>query len=251
MDEPKDFDGFWMGKGQKMVNESFTHLNTSLSNYGKYLNYLTGFYLIGSITAETLLEVTDLWIFIALALPLAITALAMLMLSVGPKVQTEALDLRSPLSINAAHNALVTGLKEDVKHAKVWVVAATAAVLLGGSMGVYMLNIAKSENAKSDSATSKNERSKKVEEILFKEAQKNLKFKVDRNLTKNTATVEAKFLEDRKLLVTYVLVGETSKRTDTFTVPKYQDFKVVFDSVQKIDIEEITIKTQKEGNQNK
>lgn len=221
MNDIKDFDHFWIAKGQELVEKTFTNLNKHLSNYATYLKYLQGFFIVGGLTAEAFYKSTNPYVFASFLLPLIVLYIATFKISVSRKVELKTLDLRSPLKINATYNKLAEELRGDVKNAKDWVAYATVIVLIGGSLAIYNLNKENKENLVL-----------KAENEIIKEYKKGQKLKVTSD-AKGKMTIEAKFAEEK--IVEIGLITSNNKTINKIiTIPALCEYKLDIDSVKTI-----------------
>ncbi|MDO5978760.1 hypothetical protein [Flavivirga spongiicola] len=233
MGDLKDFDSFWLAKGQDAVNNTFVNLNKHLTNYSVYLKALLGFYTLIGLSANLMTSTTDIKIYLAFVLPYIILFLAMFKISVGQSVQLEELDLRSPLQINNAYGKLVLGLKEDIIKAKRWVALATIAILIGGTIALYHINIEKKAREKQEKIEKRADKILSYEDENLKEYKKAQKLNVTRNIKENKVSVGAKFSEDKKVVLKFI-----NLKNDTITtvidVPKFYDYKVDIENVKEL-----------------
>ncbi|RAJ17968.1 hypothetical protein [Olleya aquimaris] len=219
MSELKDFDTFWLEKGQTLVNETFTNLKKHLKNQSNYLKALLGFYTFLGLTSSLITTTTDYKVYLAFILPYIILLLAQFKISVGQKAQLETLDLRSPLKINDAYNKLVLSLQEDVISAKRWVARATIAILVGGTASFYFLNKDKAAKAKLYKIEARADTISGYEDEGLKDFIKTQQLKVSKVKGENKVTVEAKFTKDKIIELT-LLTTKDSTITKAIKIPK-------------------------------
>ena len=237
MSELKDFDQFWLEKGQELVKDTFTNLNKHLTNYNTYLKFLLGFYGVIGLAATVLLKSVNPYIYIGFLFPLIIVYLAFFKISVGQSVPLETLDIRSPIKINNTYNKLVVNLKADIISAKKWIGLATFAVLIGGSITTYYLNL---EVKKAEKEKVIKDAEKKKEDALFtinsdidKDFKKGQKFHITTNKNEHKIIITAKLLDDMTIVIEYIDEdGET--QIDTIEIPKHIDYKREIGNVKKV-----------------
>lgn len=243
MSELKTFDEFWLEEGQKLVKESFTNLNKHLTNYSTYLKFLSGFYTTAGLTTLLLFKSVCPWIYVGYFLPTILLYVATFKISVGQSIPLETLDLRSPLKINDIYNKLISSLKDDIIRSKRWIVLATLAVLLGGSITIYYLNLEindkKEEKELADVEKKEADDLLKIENEIYKEFKKAQKFHIITSKTDQKITVTAKLLEDRTYSINY-LDEEGVSKSINLDIPKYTDFKrEIFNVKSIVDIKEL------------
>ncbi|TGV03759.1 hypothetical protein [Flavivirga rizhaonensis] len=233
MRELKDFDSYWLAKGQETVNGTFVNLNKHLTNYNNYLKALLGFYTLIGLTANLITSTTDVKVYLAFVLPYIILFLAMFKISVGQSVQLEKLDLRSPLQINDAYGKLVLGLKKDITQAKKWVALATIAILIGGSVALYSINIEKEEREKREKIDKRKDKILNYEDENLKEYKKAQKINLTRNIKENTISIAAKFSEDKKIALKFVNLKKDTV-IKIIDVPKLCDYKLDVENIEEL-----------------
>lgn len=233
MSDLKDFDTFWLEKGQTLVNDTFTNLNKHLKNQNNYLKYLLGFYSTLGLASSLITGSTDIKVYLIFVLPYIILFLAVFKVSVGQKAQLETLDLRSPLQINQAYGNLVTDLHKDVVKAKRWVALATFAILIGGGTSFYFLNKEKAEKAKQDKIETRAETILGYEDEGLKDFIKTKQLKVSKVKGENKITVEAKFIEDKIIELTLVTIKD-STIIKVIKIPKLVHYKVDVNGVKEL-----------------
>lgn len=237
MAESKDFDDFWIGRGQKLVEDTFTNLNKRLSNYIAYLKYLKGFFIISGLTTLGFYQTTDPWVFGSFIIPVIFLYLATFQISVASEVQIEQLDLRSPLKINEAFHDLVIGLKEEVENARSTVAWTTIVVLIGGTIAIYNLN-----------KQNESGQTKKEQKTFLNEAKKDQKLSFTLNDKINKLTVEGKLVKEKTYNITY---ARDSKNDTTIliNIPALIDFKRDIDNIKSlIEVKEGTTKIKTTSN---
>lgn len=233
MRDLKDFDSFWLAKGQETVSNTFTNLNKHLTNYSVYLKALLGFYTLIGLTSSLITSTTNIKVYLIFVLPYILLFLAMFKISAGQSVQLEELDLRSPLQINDAYGRLVLGLKNDIIKAKRWVACVTIAILIGGSVALYYINIEKEEREKREKIEKRADKILGYEDENLKEYKKAQKFYVTRNTKENKASLIAKFSEDKKVALKFVNLNRDTI-TKIIGVPKLYDYKIDIENVKEL-----------------
>ncbi|WGD35701.1 hypothetical protein [Olleya sp. YS] len=233
MSELKDFDTFWLEKGQALVNDTFTNLKKHLKNQSNYLKALLGFYTFLGLTSSLITATTDYKVYLAFILPYIILLLAQFKISVGQKAQLETLDLRSPLKINDAYNRIVKGLQEEVISAKRWVARATIAIILGGTISFYFLNKDKAAQAKLDKIEARADTISGYEDEGLKDFIKTQQLKVSKLKGENKVTIEAKFTEDKIIELT-LLTTKDSTITKAIKIPKLVNYKMDISEVKEV-----------------
>ncbi|MBV7270100.1 hypothetical protein [Winogradskyella luteola] len=237
MSELKDFDQFWLGKGQELVDDTFTNLNKHLINYNTYLKFLLGFYTTAGLTTVLLFKSVCPWIYIGFFLPLVVVYWALFKISVGQSISLDSLDIRSPLKINDTYNKLVINLKKDIVSAKQWVGLATFAVLIGGSITTYYLNLeikeAEKEKVLRDAEYKKSEDLLKMENEIYKDFKKTQKLHIEVNEKDQKLMITAKLLETKTIAIEYIDIdGKTQNKA--FEIPKRTDYKRDIGNVKKL-----------------
>ncbi len=237
MSELKDFDPFWLEKGQELVNNTFTNLNKHLINYNTYLKFLLGFYTTAGLTTVLLFKSVCPWIYIGFFLPLILVYWALFKISVGQSISLDSLDIRSPLKINDTYNKLVINLKKDIVSAKQWVGLATFAVLIGCSTATYYLNLeikeADKEKVLKDAEQKRSEDLLKIENEIYKDFKKGQKLHIEVNEKDQKLIITAKLLEDKTIAIEYI---DTDDKTQNraFEIPKWTDYKRDIDNVKEL-----------------
>ncbi|MDD7887204.1 hypothetical protein [Flavivirga sp. 57AJ16] len=225
MRDLKDFDSFWLAKGQDIVNNTFINLNRHLTNYSVYLKALVGFYTIIGLTANLITSTTNVKVYLVFVLPYIILFLAMFKISVGQNAQLEELDLRSPLQINNAYGKLVLGLKKDIIEAKRWVALATITILIGGTLALYHINIEKKERERQEKIEKRADKILSYEDENLKAYKKTQKLKVTKIKGEDKITLEAKFAENKTVILKLISHKEDTV-TKSINIPKLYDYKV-------------------------
>lgn len=233
MSDIKDFDTFWLEKGQVLVNDTFTNLNKHLKNYSNYLKTLIGFYTFLGLTASLITASTDIKIYLIFILPYIILLLAQFKISVGQKAQLEKLDLRSPLKINDTYNKLVLGLQEDVIIAKHWVAWATIAILVGGATSFYFLNKDKVVQAKLDKIEARAEKISGYEDEGLKDFIKAQKLKVSKLKGEDKITIDAKFAVEKTIELT-LLTSKDETIIKEIKIPKLIHYTIDISEIKHI-----------------
>ena len=231
MSDLKDFDIYWMEKGRKLVDETFTNLFKHLNNYNVYLKALLGFYTAIGLVKGMLEDSTDKWAYISFILPIAIVFVAIYKTSVGQELKIEKLDIRSPLKINETYDSFVTALAKSIKHAKIWVGIATVAVLIGGSASLYILNTEKIKRAKCEKKAQYCEKIQGYKDDNKKTFAENKKLHVTFDKETNEITIEAQFVES-KILTIETKTMEDKNDTIEVQIPGLCDYKAEISNVK-------------------
>lgn len=234
MSDIKDFDSFWLEKGQTLVNDTFTNLNKHLKNYSTYLKTLIGFYTFLGLTSSLITASTNIKVYLIFILPYIILLLAQFKVSSGQKVHLEVLDLRSPLQINEAYGKLVKGLQHDVISAKRWVALATFAILVGGTLAFYFLNLEKAEKEKLDKIEARAEKILGFEDEALKDFVKTQKLKVSKVKGENKIIVEAKFPKEEIIEIIMITAKDDDTITKSIKVTKLCDFKLDLEDAKQL-----------------
>lgn len=232
MSDLKDFDSFWLGKGQTLINSTITNLTTHIKNSVAYLNALSGFYLVAGTTAEILYKSSCIWIYLCYMLPVIFVQFLKFKVTAGQKVLTNQFDLRNPLQIKDTHNEMVRELISEVNKGKRKLFYATAAVVVGFSIAIFLNNLEskKEEENKRNNAV---EKLKKAEKKLLETDSKlsslksivdqKQKFKVTQS--DETLKIEAFLLEDRTLNISYPnKENSIQQELTTFIIHKNQEY---------------------------
>ena len=224
MSEPKDFDTFWLLKGQKLASNTFTNLGKRLSNYTTYLNYLSGFYTATGVALTAFSEWQSLFTYAVIIAPIIVLYLTHYVIATDQTIPLNLVDLRSPLQINHTYRDLVEQLKKEVETAKKWVSLATLCVIVGGTAAAYLI---RGENQANAAA--------KVNIDLENEYTKNRKLHFE--ISNDKLTVEAKLTEAKWFKITYMLEG--TEKAYILYIPSLTDYKRELPIEKLIDINPI------------
>ncbi|WP_299272356.1 hypothetical protein [uncultured Psychroserpens sp.] len=231
MSDLKDFDIYWMEKGQKLVDETFTNLFRHLNNYNVYLKALLGFYAAIGLVKGMLEDSTNGWAYFSFILPIAVVFVAIYKTSVGQELNIEKLDIRSPLKINETYGNFVIALAKSIKRAKFWVAMATVAVLIGGSVSLYLLNTEKQKRAEAEKIEQREDKIQGYKDDNEKAFAENKKLHVTFNEDANKITIEAQFVEHKVLVIEMKTIED---KTDLIKVqiPALCDYKAEISNVK-------------------